>query len=84
MFLMALAKYFASQAQSHYLGLRPWECAPLDVAETGFANNDDEIALVQTMHDLNVSIFEPNPPDAIAEATQRPGATRGRRQRLRK
>jgi hypothetical protein len=77
---LKLAEHLASNAQSHSLGLKPWQSPPLDVEATGCANNDDEIALVQTMLDLGISIYEPDPPTAIADAIERRDAPRKRRQ----
>jgi hypothetical protein len=76
---LGLGKHLVSIAQSHHLGLRPWQSPPLVVAETG-ANTQDEYALCQTMRDLNISICEPDPPSAIDAAMQRRDATRMRRQ----
>jgi hypothetical protein len=74
----ALTRHLASLAQSHYLGLKPWQTAPIDITDGGAANAD-EIALRQRMRDLNISIFEPDVPNAIANATQRRDAMRMRR-----
>ena len=75
---LALARHLASLAQSHHLGLKPWQTAPIDITD-GAAANADEIALCQRMRDLNISIFEPDVPNAIANATQRRDAMRMRR-----
>jgi hypothetical protein len=75
---LELAQHLASNAQSHHLGLRPWQTPPIH------ADNHckpEEIALLETMISLNISRYEPDPPAAIDAATLRPGATRGRRQR---
>jgi hypothetical protein len=73
---LKLAEHLASNAQSHYLGLKPWQSAPLDVEVTGCAGSDDEATLVQTMRDLGISIYEPDPPTAIADATQQRASRR--------
>jgi hypothetical protein len=80
---LTLAKHLASIAQSHHLGLKPWQSGPLDVAETG-ANHPDEIALVKTMHDLGISIYEPDVPAAIDAAIERRDVARVRRQAKRR
>jgi hypothetical protein len=78
----ALARYLAALAQSYNLGLKPWQLAPIDIDESGFANADER-ALCQTMRDLNISIYEPDVPTAIADAThQRAHAAPTRRARL--
>jgi hypothetical protein len=77
---LKLAEHLASNAQSHSLGLKPWQSPPLDVEVTGCANNDDEIALCQHMRDLGISRYEPDPPTAISEAIERRDAPRKRRQ----
>jgi hypothetical protein len=64
---LALARHLASLAQSHHLGLKPWQTAPIDITD-GAAANADEIALCQRMRDLNISIFEPDVPAAIDNA----------------
>jgi hypothetical protein len=68
---LELAEYMAGRAQAHHLGLKPWQCGPLDIEATGFANNADERALWQTLHDLGISIYEPDPAAALDNATQR-------------
>jgi hypothetical protein len=82
---LELAKHLASNAQSHHLGLKPWQQCPLDVEATGgFATNADEIALCERMRALNISLYEPDPPSAIANATHAQGrrkATRSARVR---
>jgi hypothetical protein len=81
-----LAERLASIAQSHNLGLRPWESPPIDIDASGFANSPEEIELCQRVRDLGISIFEPDPATAIANATharstqRRSPKPRGRRQ----
>jgi hypothetical protein len=65
---LKLAQYFASLAQSYHLGLRPWQTPPIDVDDHC---KPEEIALRQTMRDLNISVYEPDVPTAIANATHR-------------
>jgi hypothetical protein len=65
-----LAQHMAALAQSHYLGLRPWQTPPVD-ADVADAATSDEIALLETMHDLGISTFEPDPPTTIADARDR-------------
>jgi hypothetical protein len=62
-----LAKHMAALAQSHFLGLRPWQQPPIDVDDDWA--NPEELALRQTMRKLGISMFEPDPPSAIANAT---------------
>jgi hypothetical protein len=64
-----LAERLASIAQTHTLGLKPWQSPPIDVDATGFANSPEEIELCRRVRDLGISIFEPDPATAIAEAT---------------
>jgi hypothetical protein len=77
---LRLAERLVSNAQSFHLGLKPWQSPPLDVELTDCAGSEDEARLVQTMHDLNVSIYEPDPPTAIAAAIERRDVARLRRQ----
>jgi hypothetical protein len=70
---LSLAQYFASLAQAHVLGLRPWQCEPASVdddavADGGWGRKPDEIRLRQIMREHGISKFEPNPPSAIANA----------------
>ena len=71
---IALARQLAEIAQSHALGLRPWQCAPIDVDDDAVAHpgvygcRPDEIALRRTMRELNISVCEPDPASAIANA----------------
>jgi hypothetical protein len=71
---LALALQLAALAQSHTLGLRPWQVPPIDVDDDAVADPDgwgckpEEIALRRTMRELNVSIYEPDVPTAIANA----------------
>jgi hypothetical protein len=70
----ALAKHLAALAQTHTLALRPWQCEPVDVEDDAVADPNvygcrpDEIALRRKMRALNISVFEPRPPAAIADA----------------
>jgi hypothetical protein len=68
-----LTERLVAVAQSHNLGLRPWQSPPIDVAASGFANQPEEIELVRRMIDLGISAYEPYPATAIASATH--GAT---------
>jgi hypothetical protein len=77
---LKLAEHLASNAQSHHLGMKPWESPPVVVEATGCAGSDDEIALCQHMRDLGISRFEPDPPSAISNAIERRDAPRKRRQ----
>jgi hypothetical protein len=69
-----LATYFAAKAQSQTLGLYPWQCEPVHVHDDGvvdvscYGRRSDEVALLRKMLALGVSIFEPDPPAAIAKA----------------
>jgi hypothetical protein len=81
---LKLAEYLVSNAQSFHLGLKPWQSPPLDVELTGCAGSEDEATLVQTMHDLNISIYEPNPPSAIAAALEQRDATHTRPRKVAK
>ena len=67
---LELALHLAALAQSYNLGLKPWQVAPIDVDDAAFAN-PDEIALRRRLRDLNISIYEPDVPTAIANATHR-------------
>jgi hypothetical protein len=79
----ALALRLAAIAQSHSLGLKPWQVPPIDVDDAGWDCKPEEIALRQTMRDLNISIYEPDVPTAIANAThQRAHAAPTRRAKL--
>jgi hypothetical protein len=89
---LALAERLAALAQSHNLGLRPWQCPPIDVDDdavadlTGWACKPEEIALRQKMRDFGILKFEPDPAAAIATAayqTQRAAPLR-RKSQLRK
>ena len=68
---IALARRLAAQAQEHNLGLLPWQSAPVNVADDAVAADvygchEDEITLRQTLRELNISTFEPDPAAAIA------------------
>lgn len=71
---LALGERLAAQAQAYSLGLPPWRCPPVVVADDAVADPDcygrkpDEIALRQTLRALNISVFEPDVPGAIASA----------------
>jgi hypothetical protein len=69
-----LALYFVSAAQSDSLHLRPWETAPVHthddgiVDPQGWGRRPNEVALLRKMIALGISIYEPDPPTAIAQA----------------
>lgn len=69
-----LATRLAAKAQHHTLGLKPWQTEPLHVVDNGhidpngWGNRPDEVALRRKMLKLKISLFEPDPPAAIAEA----------------
>jgi hypothetical protein len=71
---LELARYFVSKAQSHTLGLKPWQTPPID-ADAAICK-PEEIALRRTLHDLNISLYEPDAPTAIANATHQHVQTR--------
>jgi hypothetical protein len=64
-----LAEHMASLAQSHTLGLKPWQRPPIDIDDDDSWASPEEIALRQTMRKLGISMFEPDVPTAIANAT---------------
>jgi hypothetical protein len=67
---------FASfHRQSHALRLKPWEAPPVasdDVVHDRYGGRPREVALRQKMLALGVSVFEPDPLRALAEAEAQP------------
>src|SRR5258708_2175960 len=72
-----LAQHLAAKAQSHALDLYPWQVEPCyarDVVDSGWGGKPDEVALRQKMKSLKISLWEPDPPCAIAKAEHRRAA----------
>jgi hypothetical protein len=73
---LKLATSLAATAQYDTLGLKPWQTEPLHVVDNGvidpngWGNRPDEVALRWKMLALGISLFEPDPPGAIARAEQ--------------
>jgi hypothetical protein len=69
-----LATHLAGRAQYHTLGLRPRQTEPLNVVDDGVVDPNgwgcrpDEVALRRKMIRLGISLYEPDPPAAIAKA----------------
>jgi hypothetical protein len=69
-----IATRLVSVAQSTNLHLQPWQCAPIDTCDDGDVDDDcygrrrSEVTLRQRMVAAGVSIFEPDPERALAEA----------------
>ena len=67
------ARYCASFAQRMTLRLKPWDCWPCETADKvsnppRYAQRPQEVELRQRMIRLGISIFEPDPLRALAEA----------------
>jgi len=73
---LKLATSLAAEAQCNTLGLCPWQTPPMHVVDNGvidpngWGNRPDEVALRRKMIALGISLFEPDPPAAIARAEQ--------------
>jgi hypothetical protein len=71
---LKLATDLAATAQRRTLRLPPWETEPLHAVDdgvidpNGWGNRPDEVALRRKMIALGISIYEPDPPAAIAKA----------------
>lgn len=84
-----LATSFAARAQYNTLGLKPWQTEPLHVVDNGvidpngWGNRPDEVALRRKMLKLKISLFEPDPPAAIAEAERSPPKNPHQRRKFR-
>ena len=67
------ARHCASFAQRMTLRLKPWDCWPCETADKvstppRYAQRPQEVELRQRMIRLGISIFEPDPLRALAEA----------------
>jgi hypothetical protein len=67
------ASHAAYSAQIKSLGLRPWQAVPFEAADEvdevgGYGKTAEEVLLKQRMLDLSISLYEPNPREAIAAA----------------
>lgn len=76
-----IATRLVSVAQSANLHLRPWQAAPIDTCDDGLVDDDcygrrsGEVALRRRMVAAGVSIFEPDPERALADAERVASAT---------
>lgn len=68
------AKHLVMMAQSVTLGLRPWQCEPASVHDDGvvddgcYGRRANEVAVRRRLIALGLSVYEPDPPRAIAQA----------------
>ena len=67
------AEHAAYQCQMRTLKLRPWQCPPMDsddeISPKGmYGGTPQEVGLRRRMIVLGLSVFEPDPLSAIAEA----------------
>src|SRR6516225_3801643 len=75
----------AYRCQVRSLRLKPWHCPPMDCGDTvfkngGYGNTEKEVRLKLRMKALGISIYEPDPVEAIekAEHDHRGGRHNGR------
>jgi hypothetical protein len=66
-------EYAANIAQSKTLGLKCWECAPCNI--WGHDDQSSAIELRDRLLSVGISLFEPDPMQALAEAEQQRVAT---------
>jgi hypothetical protein len=69
------------RCQIRNLHLRPWHCPPCDCGDFifkhgGYGNTGKEVRLRLRMKKLGISIYEPNPVEAIEKAEDARRATR--------
>ena len=74
------ASRLAAMAQSVTLGLAPWQCEPAITHDDGIIDDDcygrrsNEVGFRRKMIALGISIFEPDPPRALADCEREPAA----------
>jgi hypothetical protein len=70
----AAGEFAAIAAQDQTLHLKPWECAPCNI--WGY-NQSSAIELRNRLVAAGLSVFEPDPMQALAEAERKQGKLRG-------